>query len=227
MQKTSQAITPSEQQIYNKFHAVTRTCMDKPFKLRKDFTDFPEKFPEKIFYLKKLSLFFKRFQHISPDEFFKAPFDIYPDDNNFDLKFYTSQRALKVYTMYIQKREMKSPDSDDQLVNIKKSLEYILKFCNLNKIKIHEYTHHVTGNIPTFVQHMKECNVSVYVMFGFPDFEPILMAADKDHVKFMIGDILMSLPKYRTLFASSSLAKKFVKSGIGRIKELQSEDHMV
>ena len=222
MQETAKAITVFEQQIYNKFHAVTRSCMNKPFKLRKDFTGFEEKHPDKIFYLKKLSLFFNRFKHISPDDFFKAPFDIYQDVSDFDLKFYTSQRALKVYTMYIQKREMKSPDSDDQLASIKKSLEYILRFCNNNKINIDQYTKHTTGNIPTFVQHLKECNVNVYTLLGFDDFETILNSADREHVNFMIGDIVVSLPKYRTLFASSSLAKKFVRSGITKIKELQS-----
>ena len=155
MQETTKAITLTEQQLYNKYHAVTRSCLNKPFKLRKDFTGFEKKYPDRVFYIKKLALFFNRFRHISPDDFFKAPFDIYQDGDNFDLKFYTSQRALKVYTMYIQKREMKSPDSDDQLTSIKKSLEYILRFCNNNKINIGEYTHQTTGNIPTFVQHLK------------------------------------------------------------------------
>lgn len=222
MQETTQTINAVEQQLYNKFHAVTRSCMNKPFKLRKDFTGFEEKYPDRVFYLKKLSMFFNRFKHISPDEFFKAPFDIYQDHSNFDLKFYTSQRALKVYTMYIQKREMKSPDSDDQLTAIKKSLEYILKFCNNNNIQIQDYTSHVTGNIPTFVMHLKECKVSLYTLFGFDNFETILNSSDHEHVNFMIGEIVNSLPKHRTLFAASNLAKKFVKSGIDRIKELQS-----
>lgn len=222
MSATTKEITNLERQLYNKFHAVTRTCMNQPFKLRKDFTGFEEKYPDRVFYLKKLSLFFNKFKHISADEFFKAPFDIYQDVGNFDLKFYTSQRALKVYTMYMQKREMKSPDSDDQLTSIKKSLEYILKFCNTQGIKICEYPSHVTGNIPTFVMHLKECKIGLYVMFGFEDFEENLNKSDKEHIIFMIGDIINTLPRHRTLFASSTLAKKFVRSGITRIKELQS-----
>lgn len=222
MQETTKEITTSEQQLYNKFHAVTRSCMNKPFKLRKDFTGFEEQHPDKALYLRKLSLFFKRFSHISPDDFFKAPFSIYQDTATFDLKFYTSQRALKVYTMYMHKRKLNSPDSDDQLTSIKKSLEYILKFCNNNKIPIAEYTSQTIGNIPAFVKHLKECKVNIYVLFGFEDFEYILNSADQDHVKFMIGEMIDSIPKYRTNFASSTLAKKFVRSGISRIKELQS-----
>lgn len=222
MQEATKTINNAEQQLYNKYHAVTRSCLNKPFKLRKDFSGFEEKYPDRVFYIKKLALFFNRFRHISPDDFFKAPFDIYQDPGNFDLKFYTSQRALKVYTMYMQKSQLKSPDSDDQLAAIKKSLEYILKFCNNNNMQIQQYTQHVTGNIPTFVLHLKECRVSLYTLFGFEDFETILSSADQEHINFMIGEIMNTLPKHRTLFASSSLAKKFVRSGISRIKELQS-----
>jgi hypothetical protein len=70
--------------------------------------------------------------------------------------------------------------------------------------------------------HLKECKVGLYVMFGFHDFEKILNKSDKEHVIFMIGDIINTLPRHRTLFASSTLAKKFVHSGLDRIKELQS-----
>ena len=222
MQETTQKLTKHHQNIYNKFLATTRSRENKPFKIRKDFSKFEDENPEKVFHLRKLSMFFNRFSHISIDDFFSAPYDIYSSDESFDLKFYTSQRALKVYTLFIQKRVSIPPDNDDQLISIKKSLEYILKFCNNHNISITEYTSHTTGNIPSFIMHLKECKVNIYVLFGFTDFESILNKSDREHVEFMIGDIMKAIPSLRTLFAKSTLAKKFIHAGIHKIKQLQS-----
>ena len=228
MQETSKKLTDREKQIYNKFHAVTRSEQNKPFKLRKDFEGFEDKYPDRVFYVKKLALFFTRFPHVSVDDFFKAPFDIYQDrSSQFDLKFYTSQRALKVYTMYNQKNQLKSPDSDDQLVVIRKSLEFILKFCDSNNLSIEQYTEHQSGNIPSYIMHLKQCKVSVYVMFGFEGFESSMQAIDKEHVELILGDLVKMLPNYRTTFMSSKFAKRLVRTGITKIKELQSKNSTV
>jgi hypothetical protein len=224
MQEASKKLTDQEKRIYNKFHAVTRSSQNKPFKLRKDFDGFEDKYPDRVFYVKKLALFFTRFPHVSVDEFFKAPYDIYQDrENQFDLKFYTSQRALKVYTMYNQKNQLKSPDSDDQLISIRKSLEFILKFCDSNNIAISEYINHPSGNIPSYIMHMKQCKVNVYVLFGFEGFENSIQSSDAEHVAMILGDFGKMIPNYRTAFMSSKLAKKLVRSGISKIKELQSK----
>jgi len=37
-------------------------------------------------------------------EFFKAPYHVYPDDDRFDLAFYTTQKAKGVYKIYQQSK---------------------------------------------------------------------------------------------------------------------------
>ena len=218
MSETTEEVTDFEKHIYNRYLAVSRGSQGKPYKLRKDFSNFAD--DSNYFYIKKLSMFFNRFKHIDIEEFFKAPFSIY-NDQLFDLKFYTSQRALKVYTLFNQRKQLIPPDHDDQLYGIKKSLQYILRFCNNNNIDIDDYISHTDGGLPSFVMHLKHCNVTVYTLFGFEDFERVLGSIDRDHLKFTLGELVDNIPQFRTRFMTSTLAKKLVRSGVNKLKEIQ------
>ena len=207
-----------EQAIYNKYLAISRSSQDKPFKLRKDFSNFDD---VKTGYVKKLALFFNKFKHVDMDTFFKAPFEIYIDNNGFDLKFYTSQRALKVYTLYVQRQALTKPDTDDQLYNIKQSLQYVLTFCNKNNIDIDEYIHHKTNNTYTFLIHLKEHKINIYTLFGFDAFEKNFKSTDPGYLEFLLGTFVDNLPTFRTNFMSSTHAKNFVRKGLDKLKQIQ------
>ena len=212
-------ITDFEKKIYNKYIATTRSQQSKPFRLRKDFTNFEE--TDHYFYIKRLAHFFTRYSHVDIDQFFQAPYHIY-EDQWFDLKFYTSQRALKVYAMHKQKMNSNPPDSDEQLYGIKKSLEYIIHFCDRENINIDDYLKHNTNSIPTCILHLKQCRVTIYTLLGFQEFESILKSVDRDRMIFMLGDLFENLADFRNRFIKSSLAKKLCRAGINKIRQLQS-----
>jgi len=94
-------VTPLEQHIYNCYLATVRSGNGKPFRLRKNWSGF-EKKPE-YFHIKKLANFFSRHDNIDINEFFKAPFVVYPEPANYDLKFYTTLKSVKVYKIYKNK----------------------------------------------------------------------------------------------------------------------------
>ena len=94
-------MTKFEQAIYNCHLATVRAGCNKPYKLRKQWKDFEEK-PE-YFHVKKLANFFQRHDNIDMSEFFKAPFIIYPEPANYDLQFYTTLKATKIYKIYKNK----------------------------------------------------------------------------------------------------------------------------
>jgi len=213
------SVTQQEKLIYNKYLAITRNAQDKPFKLRKKFDSIDD---TTIACLRKLSLFFNKFKHVDIDTFFRAPWEIYIDKGMFDLKFYTTQRALKVYTLYIQRQAQRKPDTEEQLYDIKKSLQYIYRFCNNNNINIDQYTSHVTDGIPTFILHLKEHNVNIYTLFGFTDFESKMSQLDHDHLKFILGDLATNLNQFRTNYITSKHAKTFIKLAINKIKQNQN-----
>ena len=211
-------MTNFEKSIYNKYLAVTRSSQGKPFKLRKNFDIFED---TDLFYIKKLSLFFNKFKHVDMDTFFKAPFEIYLDNKGFDLKFYTTQRALKIYTLFKQRQATAKPDTDEQLHNIKKSLQYILAFCNDVDITIDQYINHTTNNTYTFLLHLKEHKVNIYALFGYPEFEENLASMERGYLKFLLGEFIDNIAMFRTNFASSKYAKQLARDGIDRIKQIQ------
>jgi hypothetical protein len=47
-----------------------------------------------------LSSFFTKHKEIKIEDFFKAPYFVYPEGENFDLKFFTTQKAISVYKIY-------------------------------------------------------------------------------------------------------------------------------
>lgn len=97
-------MTEFQQRIYNTWLRVTRTSQNKPFRLRKNFTNLNE---STNLSLLKLESFFQRNKTIDMDDFFVAPFKLYDDTSNMPLSFYTTLKAIKVYKnfkKYIEKQ---------------------------------------------------------------------------------------------------------------------------
>lgn len=96
-------MTEFEKRIYNCWLATTRSNTDKPFKLRKDWTGFEDK-PE-YNYVKKLASLFKKYDNIDMDDWFKAPYVVYPEKIQYDLPYYTIMKSYNNYRLFIQKRD--------------------------------------------------------------------------------------------------------------------------
>ena len=91
-----------EHHVYNTWLAVTRSKQDKPFKLRKNWSDFEDK-PEYIT-VKKLANLFKRYDNIDINEWFEAPYEIYPERVQYDLKYYTQMKQYTTYRLFKEKK---------------------------------------------------------------------------------------------------------------------------
>ena len=94
-----------EQRVYNTWLAVTRSKQGKPFKLRKKWNDFEEK-PEYLV-VKKLANLFKRYDNIDINEWFEAPYEIYPERIQYDSKYYTLMKQYTTFRLYQEKRHNK------------------------------------------------------------------------------------------------------------------------
>ena len=102
-------MTSQEKHIYNSYLRISRSRQNKPFKLRKDFSKFED--DKNYKYVVKLNNILSRNKSIQLEDFLSAPYEIYGDDH-FDLKFYTTQRAINVYVTYTKKRM--SDDIDNE-----------------------------------------------------------------------------------------------------------------
>jgi len=208
-------LTKFEEHIYNTFLRVTRTQANKPFKLRKQFDTLQEK--TKI-HLKRLSSFFSRFEHISVEDFFTAPYKVYQDETYFDLEFYTSLRATKTYALYQQKRIFLDADDTDQLSSIVDSLKFIFTFCKTKQIQLDQYIAYKEGNIPDFVVHLKEHKTNIYTLLCFPDFTKMFNQLDQETVKFILGEqFYNNIPVFRTKLYNSKKAHLLITKGLQKI----------
>ena len=117
--------------IYNTYLRISRGKRNLPYKIRKDFSDIAddEKYPT----LLKLESFFKRNSYVNLNNFFEAPYELYTDEKYFDLDFYLTQKAIKIYNLYQKKKTYIDPDSDIQINSIKDGLLFIYGFCKNGK----------------------------------------------------------------------------------------------
>lgn len=196
-----------EKFIYNTHLSTSRKQNNKPYRLRQDFESFEDK--EDFIYIVKLGKFFNKFPNINVKDFFEAPYFVY-DDKFFDLKYYTTQKAVQSYTIYHNKFLSNDPDASKTLEKIKDGFVFIRDFCKSKGISIENYITHIeAGNqFHDFLLHLKNRNVIIYCLFVFPNFEKFLLSYDKDLKKFVLGDIVENINFYRTKYYSSQKAKK-------------------
>lgn len=153
------------EKVYNKWLAITRKQRNKPFSLRKDFSNITKE--EFYPYLEKLTNFFKAHPHLFRDEFFIAPFEMYTNDKGYySLKFYSSHKGLVTCSKYFDSLEEK--EADTHIEQVKKSYEFIAKFCVANNIQLRDYPFYKKGLYPEFLIHLKNRQVDLYVLFSFP-----------------------------------------------------------
>jgi len=210
-------ITEFDKHIYNSFLKVTRSAKNTPFKLRKDFT----KLDENIFVsLKRLSSFFKRFPNIKIEDFFSAPYRLYKDETFFPLEFYTSLKATKAYTLTQKQLAMTDPDNPEQIKFIKESIVFIYNFCKKYNIQINQYLNHRTNNEYSFILHLRDRKISVYILFGFSGIDSIIKSKDSEVLKFIIGeDFYNNFFVFKTKFLNSKRALNLVTLGLQKISK--------
>jgi len=211
-------MTDKEKQYYNLYLTVSRSSRNKPFKVRKDFTDF-EKEADYIS-LHKINNLFINFPQIKPYLYFKAPFDVYPDQEYFPLDYFGTQKAIKTYTIYMKQLREQSPDAPTQIDFIKQSLHYIAMFCIKNDIPISQYVTHKKGITYSWTSHFKNYEISVYSLLEFPNLEVIISNIPKDEQELFLDTMATNIHSYKTRYNNSKTAKNIVKEGINKISKI-------
>jgi hypothetical protein len=219
---TDYDLSKVEQQIYNTHLRVSRQQQNKPFKLRKDFSNIEEKH---LVTVKKLFLFFKKHNHIKIDDFFIAPYKIYKDESYFDIEYYTTLKAVKAYSLYQNTKLYEEPDSENQLNNIAESLKFIYTFCKQKDLNVDGYTSLASGAIPDCIVHLKEHKVNMLTLLGFSSFYNTLKQVDAETLKFILGnEVYNQIEISKTKLFASKKAYKLILLGIQKIKTKLEKD---
>jgi len=212
-------MTEQEKNCYNTYLATSRTVQNKPFKIRKDFKGFEEK--EEYLYIKRICKIFNQFPEVDHGLFFRAPYNVYPDRSYFDLKFFSSQKAIRAYTVFLKKRRNSNIDSEDMLTFIKDSLKYIGKYCYENNLRLKDYVNHKEGLTYCWFQHLMEHKICIYPLFRYKQFVSCIENLGETE-KELMSDIHLNLDRYRSRYMHSKKAKTIIQEGYKKIEKLLS-----
>lgn len=205
-QQTKQVLNELEKLIYNKHLAVSRSIKGKPFKFKKTFDDLDS---SKRLFLKRIATLLKKHPNINLDTFFSAPYKLYPDVSFFGLDYYASLRAIKSYTMY--KQFLFVQDPDNQIEEIKQSLQFIVKFCIKEQIPLYKYPQHKTSDLYTWMIHYKQNFINPYSMMGFRNVYSHLSELSEDVQRFYVDNFVEQYKHLYLKYSSSAVVKPYLQ----------------
>ena len=208
----------SEKIIYNTFLKTSRVKSGLPYRLRKQWHGFED--TPYYAHVLKLKNFFSRNRGVDVAEFFEAPYTIYPGESGFDLDFYSSQKAIKIYTLALKKKMLLDPDDPYHLNQVSRGLKFILKYCQENNIQLQDYLPYKTGIQRIFITHLKERKISIYNLFAFINFDREFKSEDADILRFTLGDIYDNLDVFRTKYLNSKTLRKIAELGLQKVNNI-------
>lgn len=203
-------LTELEKLLYNKHLIVSRTLKNKPFKIKKNFDDVVG--TDKHKYLVRLSTLFKKHPEINPEVFFQAPYKLYPDVEYFGLDYFSTMRAVKAYTTY--KKTLFLQDPDEQIDDVKRSLEFIAKFCVHSRIYFHQYPFHRTSDIFSWMTHYKENKINIYSVMEFTDVFSSIQNLSEDVRNLFVHEFVEQFKNLYVLYSKSTTLKPYMKKAI-------------
>ena len=208
-------MTDLEKSIYNTYLKILRTSQNKPFTARKNFKDFESN--ANYGKVRKISNVFKSCPHISIQDYFIAPYEVYTLDEDgtvYNLDFYASMKALGCYKQYMKIKELCDPDEAHQLEFIKKSFQFILKFCMENNITFNDYRNYKTGLTYDWMKHYAEKKISLICLLEYDNIYDMIMGMEEEHRKLLLGDLEERFYKIKGNYLNSSKAKAIVNKAI-------------
>lgn len=214
-------LTNAEKSLYNVYLKVSRSIKGKPYSYRKDFNDFEDR---NAILIHRIQTMLYKYPHIDPEDYFKAPYIIYPDQDHFSLDYYVGMGAINAFTLYMKKIQELPPDDNIQLEQIKKSLKFIGKYCIEHKIPLDLYAEYKTGVTYDWMKHLKAYKVSVYALMEFDNILKAISDTPEDERELFLGDAGKYFLGYKAKYIQSCFAKHLVREGIEKIKKVLNSD---
>ena len=73
------------------------------------------------------------------------------------------------------------------------------------------------------MQHVKEHNVSIYVMFYFPNVLTLIRNTPNDELDLFLGSIAKNLASYKNKYDTSKEARRIISEGFSRVKKVMEK----
>lgn len=207
------------QDLYNTYLRISRKKQNKPYRLRSNWEGF-ENDPQ-YNTLVKLKSFFDRNFIVNIEDFFTAPYEVYEEEGFYDLDFYNSMTAVKVYNIYCDKKNNSEPDSELQQQAVLRGIVFIYRFCLEKKIPLSSYLEYKEPDalVNSFVVHLKEKNISIYNLFSLKNFDKAISRIEFSTLKFILNDVASKISIYRSKFYGSKKTKHISVEGLKAIEK--------
>jgi hypothetical protein len=208
-------ITKSEQKIYNRYLECLQQHRGKPWRPRKDFSNFEEN--RDYVYVRRLSALFKKYPFMFRKEFFDAPYEILTNlKKEFYLKFYASNRGFQTATQYLNILQQKSPSEVKDCLD--KSAKNIYRFCKENNLKtLRDYANHDNGYYKSFMLHIKDHEVFRHFIIAIPEMYNIIYALPQEDIELLFG--AMSLDSLRNIYNSDKEGREYTEKLVIKLQE--------
>ncbi|MFA5754335.1 MAG: hypothetical protein WC905_03235 [Patescibacteria group bacterium] len=190
---------------------------NKPFTPRKDFSEINDSI---LMNLKRIGNLLFKYPHISQEDYFLAPYKVYPSAEHFTLEYYAGMGAVAAYSLYMKQIQEMPPDSDEQLECIRKSLKTLGSFCIKNNISINKFPTFKTGLTYEWMKLVKRHEISIYVLMEFSEINTIIEKTPDDERELFLGDFGKYYLGYKSKYLQSKIANQLVKDGIKCINQV-------
>lgn len=207
-------LSENQKAIYNKHLIVSRKSRNKPFKIKTDFSDITPATSNNLIKLEKIQ---SKFPNLDFDVYFKAPYELWPDTQYFPLEYFTTQAAIRAFTVYKKQILDQNIDSEASVKSIKNSLIFIAKFCTENKLSLQNYYTYKNGISYSWAGHIRKGLINPYIIFGFNNIDEIIFKIPEDERSFVLGSFSENYFNYKENFNKSKVAKHTIIRGLSKI----------
>lgn len=176
--------------------------------------------PATCLVLETLDKFLTAYPNIEWSAYFSAPHKIYSDDTKYPLEFFTTQKAKKVYAVYMKSLETQDPDSPDSLIRLQQSLKFVFEFCKAKGLTFSDYGAYCEDSLPCVVDHLKTHKINYYTLHSIGISR---LNIEQRILDFVFGDFYGMLQATKNKFYASKTMKEFSKQAIQKLTNKLNE----
>lgn len=206
-------MTDIQKGIYNQYLKAIAKVNNRPYKLRKDFEKLEEELKAVLY---RLELFFNKFNHIDPYNFFLAYLE-YREIKFANLSDYLTQKAIIAYSKHNKNKYDEYVDSNKSLEDFVQGFKNIVAFCLSNNLPTKEYRMAVNNiNVPWILIHLNEQKISYYHLHALDISRTEL---NSDYIEILFHDFDKVFQETKQKYISSNKLKELgnkLKSKIER-----------
>ena len=210
------SLSYTEKYIYNAHLKTSRSYQNKPWRPRENFEKLSVVEEELI---KKINSILNT-KNIKPDDYFRAPYELWQDKKYYPLDYFSKFKAIKAYNLWVEKLFIEDPDNEIVINMVKDGFLFIFEKCKENKLKTIEDYFTLKTYYPDFLIALSERNINYYNILAINNYDRILKTFPKEDVDFIVTGFYNTVDSLRARYYRSVKLKKLNEKIITKLNEI-------